>query len=177
MRDHLFISYATEDWPLAHWLTRRLTAEGYSVWCDRIKLLGGESYPKAIDDAIENRTWRFIALLSRSSKTKDNPLKERTKALKVGQALKIPDFVIPLNVDGVDPDWMVTDLTYVPFHHGWAAGLSQLLEKLAKANSPRPLPNGREVAIRSFLPQDVVSPKPEVCSSTAFGSRTFRLTF
>src|SRR5438093_12082818 len=45
VRDHLFISYATEDWPLAEWLTRRLTAEGYRVWCDRFKLLGGESYP------------------------------------------------------------------------------------------------------------------------------------
>jgi hypothetical protein len=71
-RDHLFISYATEDWPLAHWLTRRLTAEGYRVWCDRIKLLGG-SYPKVIDDALERRTWRFIALLSRFSESKGQP--------------------------------------------------------------------------------------------------------
>jgi hypothetical protein len=42
-RDHLFISYAGEDWPFAEWLALRLTAECYKVRCDRIKLLGGES--------------------------------------------------------------------------------------------------------------------------------------
>jgi hypothetical protein len=41
--DHLFINYATEDGEFAEWLTLRLTTEGYKVWCDRIKLLGGES--------------------------------------------------------------------------------------------------------------------------------------
>ena len=44
MRDHLFISYAGEDGSLAEWLTLKLTREGYAVWCDRVKLLGGESY-------------------------------------------------------------------------------------------------------------------------------------
>lgn len=83
MRDHLFLSYATEDWPLAEWLTRRLTAEGYRVWCDRFKLLGGESYPKDIDIALEHETFRVLALLSRSSLHKDNPRRERTKALNL----------------------------------------------------------------------------------------------
>jgi hypothetical protein len=160
-RDHLFISYATEDWPLAEWLTRRLTAEGYRVWCDRFKLLGGESYPKDIDTAMSERTFRFLALLSRFSKSKDNPVKERTKALKVGHALKQPDFVIPLNVDGSDLDWMMTDLTYIPFHHGWARGLRQMLEKLESVDAPRPLQNGREVAVESFLPRDITSSAPE----------------
>ena len=71
--EHLLINYATEDWALAEWLTRKLTAEGYRVWCDRFKLLGGESYPKEIDDAIKNRTFRMLSLLSRASLTKPNP--------------------------------------------------------------------------------------------------------
>src|SRR3989442_1007328 len=58
-RDHLFISYATEDAALAEWLTLKLTAGGYRVWCDRVKLLGGESYPRNIDAAIEKRTFRM----------------------------------------------------------------------------------------------------------------------
>jgi hypothetical protein len=41
-RDHLFVSYAWEDGALAEWLTLKLTAEGYRVWCDRFKILGGE---------------------------------------------------------------------------------------------------------------------------------------
>src|SRR2546422_11771392 len=85
----------------------------------------------------------------------------RSKALKVGKALRCPDFVIPLNLDGTEPDWMVTDLTYIPFQHGWAGGLRQLLEKLAKINSPRQLSNGAEVAILSFLPQNIISTERE----------------
>lgn len=164
VRDHLFISYATEDWPLAEWLTRRLTADGYRVWCDRFKLLGGESYPRDIDKAIEERTFRLIALLSRASKTKDNPVKERTKALKIGKALGIADFLIPLNVDGIaaaELDWMTTDLTFIPFHPSWAEGLRQLLHKLETINAPHPLANGREIAIASFLPVAVLSESPE----------------
>ncbi len=164
LRDHLFISYATEDWPLAEWLTRRLTAEGYRVWCDRFKLLGGESYPKDIDKAISDGTFRLIALLSRFSKAKDNPVKERTKALNVGKVLGIPDFLIPLNVDGMQAaelDWMTSDLTFIPFHRGWAGGLRQLLDKLRRIEAPHPLPNGQQVAIESFLPSDIISPTPE----------------
>ena len=62
MRDHLFISYATEDFALAEWLALRLTIEGYKVWCDRFELLGGESYPKDIDKAMKEKTFRVLAL-------------------------------------------------------------------------------------------------------------------
>jgi hypothetical protein len=130
-RDHLFISYAGEDADLAEWLTLKLTSEGYSVWCDMIKLLGGESYPRNIDEAIKNRTFRFIALLSRASLSKPNPLKERTLALNIARSRK-EDFLIPLNVDGLSPtdlDWMTSDLTFIPFYKSWAAGLDQLLKK------------------------------------------------
>ena len=63
-REHLFINYATEDQSFADWLALKLTSEGYKVWYDRFELLGGESYPKDITDAIQNRTFRFLALLS-----------------------------------------------------------------------------------------------------------------
>src|SRR5713226_3217000 len=98
MRAHLFISYAREDWPFVEWLALRLTAEGYKVWCDRFKLLGGESYPRDIDRAIKERTFRLLALLSRSSLNKPNPLKERTLALNLARERR-EDFLIPLNVD------------------------------------------------------------------------------
>src|SRR3972149_11761133 len=76
--DHLFVNYATEDGELAEWLTLRLTTEGYKVWCYRVKLLGGESYPRDIDRAIKTQTFRMLSLISRNSLTKENPLKERT---------------------------------------------------------------------------------------------------
>lgn len=142
--NHLFISYATEDSELAEWLTLRLTAEGYRVWCDRVRLLGGESYPRDIDKAIKTQTFRMLALISRNSLNKENPLKERTLGYSIGRQRKV-DFVIPLSVDRMRPDelgWMDSDLTYIPFYDNWAQGLSQLVKKLRSIPAPNPLPNG-----------------------------------
>ncbi len=147
LADHLFISYATEDGELAEWLTLRLTTEGYKVWCDRVKLLGGESYPRDIDKAIKTQTFRMLALISRHSLTKDNPLKERTLGHSITRERKI-DFVIPLLVDAIRPDeldWMNSDLTYIPFRDSWAQGLLQLIKKLRSINAPNPLPNGAKL--------------------------------
>lgn len=145
--DHLFISYATEDGGLAEWLTLKLTNEGYKVWCDRVKLLGGESYPRDIDKAIKTQTFRMLALISRHSLTKDNPLKERTLGHSITHQRKV-DFVIPLLVDDTRPDeldWMDSDLTYVPFNASWAKGLLQLTKKLESIDTPCPLPNGSKI--------------------------------
>jgi len=169
-RDHLFISYATEDSDLADWLTLKLTGEGYKVWCDRIKLLGGESYPQDIDKALEEQTFRLIALLSESSKSKPNPTKERTKALNIARARK-EEFFIPLNVDGLAPDkmdWMSSDITFIPFMNSWAKGFYQLLEKLNKVGAPKSLLSGRETVCQWFSSQAAVETRKERLRSNIF---------
>ncbi|MFZ0429725.1 MAG: toll/interleukin-1 receptor domain-containing protein, partial [Acidobacteriota bacterium] len=168
-RDHLFISYASEDGAFAEWLTLRLTAEGYKVWCDRVKLLGGESYPKDIDAAIKHETFRFLAVLSRASMQKENPLKERTLALNIARARQ-ERFIIPLNLDGLNPtelDWMTSDLTFIPFHAGWAEGLRSLLAVLRKDEAPRPVANGRAL-VGEWLAHDTsIKEEPEPLWSNA----------
>ena len=162
-REHLFINYATEDADLAGWLTLKLISEGYRVWCAEFKLLGGESYPKEIDEAIKNRTFRMISLLSHDSIPKSNPKKERTLALNISKERGI-DFIIPLNVTNLSPtelDWMTSDITFIPFEN-WAQGLSQLLKKLNSISTPRPLKNGKEIAVSTFLPTELISKKHEI---------------
>jgi TIR domain len=89
---HLFISYADEDVALAKWLARKLASFGYAVWFDQLKMLGGEPWPQTIDDAIKNRTFRMLALMSANSISKPNPTKERTLALRIARQRNIPDF-------------------------------------------------------------------------------------
>jgi hypothetical protein len=158
-RDHLFISYASENSILAEWLTLKLTVEGFKVWCDRTKLLGGESYPLDIDKAIKESTFRVLALLSKNSIQKPNPVKERTIALSLGKERGIDDFVIPLNVDGLSPtdlNWMVSDLTFIPFYKGWAEGLTRLLKKLGQIGAPRDPKRGRESVAKWVTNEDSV---------------------
>ena len=163
LRNHLFISYATEDWPFVEWLTLRLAAEGYKVWCDRMNLLGGESYPKDINTAIKWRTFRFLTVLSHQSIAKPNPLKERTFALNLARE-RDENFVVPINLDGVSPtdlNWMIADLTFVPFHLGWADGLKQLLKLLEELHAPREFHDGRAAAASWFEATHFVIRKQE----------------
>ncbi|HZP96356.1 MAG TPA: toll/interleukin-1 receptor domain-containing protein [Candidatus Limnocylindria bacterium] len=162
-RDHLFINYAIEDAALAEWLTLKLSGEGYSVWCDRVKLLGGESYPRDIERALHERTFRMLSLISRASKEKDNPLKERTIALNIGRARK-QEFIIPLNVEALpshELPWQLSDLTYIPFHTSWAHGLVQLLKKLTSVDAPRTFMPARD-SVREYMHErERLSGRPE----------------
>jgi len=155
MREHLFLSYASEDWILADWLALKLASEGYRVWYDRVKLLGGESYPRDITEAIKNKTFRVIALLSRISITKPNPVKERTLALNIAKERGI-DFLIPINVDGLkatELDFMTSDLTFIQFKDSWFDGFCGLLKKLQQIGAPKDPKIGQQ-AIAKWLNGD-----------------------
>jgi hypothetical protein len=166
-REHLFISYAWEDGALAEWLTLKLTAEGYRVWCDRFKLLGGERWPENVDLAIKTQTFRMIHLLSKYSLHKPNPSKERQLALTISKE-RNDEFLIPLNLDDtrpIDLPWQLSDITYIPFHN-WGEGLGQLLKKLESCNAPRPLMGeGRRIAAQTFIPTEAVLKKAEILQS------------
>jgi hypothetical protein len=165
--EHLFISYAWEDGALAEWLTLKLTAEGYRVWCDRFKLLGGERWPENVDLAIKTQTFRMIHLLSKYSLHKPNPSKERQLALTISKE-RNEEFLIPLNLDdtrSIDLPWQLSDITYIPFHN-WGEGLGQLLKKLESCNAPRALlGEGRGIAAETFIPVGAVIKKTEILQS------------
>jgi hypothetical protein len=133
----MFISYAYEDQVFAKWLARKLAFYGYGVWIDQIQILGGESWVKEVDVAIKERSFRVLGLLSKASIAKDNPRKERTLALQLGEQRKIDDFLITLNLDGVQPDWTMSDISWISFRESWADGLRQLLKKLESLSAPR----------------------------------------
>jgi hypothetical protein len=173
-RDHLFINYAWEDHTFARWLALRLTAEGYKVWIDQFKLLGGESWPIDIDVAIKTRTFRLLALLSKHSIAKPNPLKERTLALNIAKKPGMKGFLVPLNVDGMaaaDLDWLTSDITFVPFSSSWAKGLAQLLKLLDREQCPKGTNDGRAIASRVAATFDNVVEREDILISNA---STFR---
>lgn len=169
VRDHLFISYATEDATFARWLALRLTAEGYKVWIDQLKLLGGESWPSDIDTAIQNRSFRVLGLLSEHSINKPNPLKERTLALNLARQPGCEGFLIPINVDGLPPaklGWMLADLNFIPFAQSWAQGLQQLLKLLDREGCPRrTIDEGRSVVAQVAASSELVRDEPELLIS------------
>lgn len=170
-RDHIFISYATEQSALCDWLARRLAAEGYAIWCDRQKLLGGENWINDINVAIDERTFRMVALLSRESLRKPNPQGEWQKGFALGKKLGIEDFVIPLNTDGLRSDeitWNLQPINYIPFTPSWAEGLTILLKKLESIDAPRVLHDGPRVAVESIVASSAVRNESEELLSNCF---------
>jgi hypothetical protein len=157
-RDYILISYATEDIALAEWLARKLTAEGYLVWCERFRRLGGEYYPDDVDDAIQERVSRVLALYSQASLS--NPDIIRQRAIAIGISRQIPNFLIALRVEQIPVERMdqaTRQLIFVPFETNWAEGLRLLLGKLEAVGCPKLLPNGKGIAAGAFLEKDVLS--------------------
>ncbi|HXB58956.1 MAG TPA: toll/interleukin-1 receptor domain-containing protein [Candidatus Acidoferrales bacterium] len=147
---HLFISYAVEDVALARWLAQKLAARGHPVWFDKMKPLGGEPWPHAIDDAIKNRTFRMLALVSKDSMRKKRPLAEWTLAQRIARQRNVPDFLIPLHVDESEPERLAAVAPPIPFSQGWASGWKTLLKKLDSIKARRSLPNGANLAASCF---------------------------
>lgn len=171
MQDHIFISYATEQAALADWLARRLAALGYAVWYDRLKLLGGEPWPQDIDEAIKSRTFRMLALLSHASLKKPNPTGERTTAQQIARERNIPDFLIPLNVEGLRPTditWNLSHVNYIGFTDSWAQGLSDVVKKLESIAAPKVLADGQNLAASTLAYSDYLRDEPESLCTNCF---------
>lgn len=151
-RDMLFVSHANpEDNVFARWLALQLAADGYPVWCDLTKFLGGEDFWKDAEAAIRTRTCKFLYVLSRASNVKDGPRNELQVAVNVGKARQLHDFIIPLHIDDLpygEINVLLAKLIAIPFEDAWAKGYRQLLEKLEREGVPKKA---------SFGPQAVTS--------------------
>jgi hypothetical protein len=73
----LLLSHANpEDNEFTLWVALQLANEGYRVWCDLTKLLGGEVFWDDIEEVIKARAVKVLYVLSLTSNAKDGPLKE-----------------------------------------------------------------------------------------------------
>ena len=167
-KKRLFISYAWEDAVVAEWLARKLMCCGYSIWIDRMFLRGGRTWPENIDDAIKNQSIRMIHILSKHSKDKPNPSKERQMGLTISKT--IPGFLIPINLDLTPEElpFQLTDVQYIMFDD-WSKGFKDLLTVLEEDRCPKELgQEGVEAAIETYLPVNAFEKHPENLYSNVF---------
>lgn len=61
IRDSIFISHANpEDNAFTVWLGSRLTAAGYEVWADVLRLRGGQDWQRLLEDALRNKACKVL---------------------------------------------------------------------------------------------------------------------
>jgi hypothetical protein len=168
-REAVFISHANpEDNAFATWLTLRLAREGYKVWCDVVKLSGGDDFWRDIENAIRQNTRKFIFVTSRASNQKQGTLQELAVASGVARQLNDTGFIIPVKVDDLpfaDHNIQINRLIAIPFTNGWADGLASLLKALEEDAVPKPNAAGA-ASVASWwnanrLNSQIVTKKPE----------------
>ncbi len=141
MRNMLFLSHANpEDNEFSLWLALQLAKEGYPVWCDLTKLLGGENFWKDIESAIRDNTIKFIYVLSKTSNDKAGPRQELQVATATEKTHRLKDFIIPVLIDDLPHGEINIQLSVrnaVTFNKSWAAGLNALLKKLEQDKMPK----------------------------------------
>ncbi|HZQ55277.1 MAG TPA: toll/interleukin-1 receptor domain-containing protein [Bryobacteraceae bacterium] len=140
-RDVLLISHANpEDNEFTQWLALQLAREGYNIWCDLTKLLGGEVFWDDIEEVLRRSAAKVLFVLSRTSNNRDGALREIHLAQALARREKLTDFIIPLHIDDLSYGDITIELTRVnamSFEKSWAAGLATLLEKLEQDGVPK----------------------------------------
>ncbi len=185
MRNMVFVSHANpEDNEFALWLSLQLAREGYPVWCDLTKLLGGEDFWRDAETAIRVRTAKFLYVLSRTSNEKEGPLGELQIAKNVQRDDGLRDFIIPLLIDDLPPRLVnirLANINLIPFRDGWAPALAQLLKKLEEDGVPKDARFSPAAVAQwwreQFRPDAGVHQKPEPLMSNWFPLTTLPMLY
>ena len=136
-RTFVFLNHATpEDNAFTTWLGARLTAAGYDVWSDVLKLGGGETFWNDINDGIRREPHGiFIPILSVAAANPDKRgvHDEIAIAMQVQRREKRDSFILPILLEYVpEVNPQLIQLNYIPFLDGAAAGLAKLIDQMGK---------------------------------------------
>ena len=135
----VFIAYVQEDLALAKKLYSALEKRGFRPWLDKKKLLPGQNWPRAIEDAIKTSDF-FVACFSRRSTTKRGSFHSELR-YALFCAAKVPldeIFLIPLRLDAcVVPNRISKQTQYLDLFPDWNAGVGRLIAVMKAQNQSR----------------------------------------
>lgn len=136
-RPRVFIAYVVEDAPLAGRLYDALRTLGYDPWMDSRKLLPGQNWPRAIDNAIDTSDFFVACFSTRSVKKRGGFQAEIRYALDCATRLPLDDiFLIPVRLDECRVPRSIQRTTqYIDLFPDWRKGLKRLDQALKKARS------------------------------------------
>ena len=138
-KPQVFIAYVEEDLSHALRLFTDLEAHGYNPWIDRVKLLPGQNWPRAIESAIDASGY-FIPCFSRRALSKRGMFfSELRYALDCATSLHLDDFfIIPVRLDEcVVPAAIIQQIQYVDLFPNWDLGVQQVISAIGRQQRAR----------------------------------------
>lgn len=136
--DTIFISHTQNDKNFTLWLSLQLISQGYLVWCDLINPEPGHNANELAKQTLQNKTIKFLYVLTNKSNQNAESLKELKAAYDVMK--NIDGLIIALQVEPIptnDLNILLQELKPIDFSNGWARGLSNLLDYFEKNNIPK----------------------------------------
>ena len=149
-RPAIFISHANpEDNEFTIWLGSHLSAAGYEVWADVLKLRGGEDWARKLEKALREKAFKVLFVGTPCSVEKQGVRNEIQIATEVAKKLEDDAFVIPLRLQQYDSLFQIVQAQYIDFMNGWGQGLSELLQTLDGYKVPR-LPSSNTESVNNW---------------------------
>lgn len=137
-REALFISHASpEDNAFTLWLGAKLTALGYEVFADVLRLRGGDDWERILENAIRAKAAKVLLVATPHGVQKQGVRNEITIATQTAKKIGDSEFIVPLRLAPFDAPLQIAHAQYIDFSKGWAQGLSELLALLTELKIPR----------------------------------------
>ena len=130
----VFIAYVREDEAPASRLYHNLAATGFNPWMDVQKLLPGQNWPRAIENAIENSDF-FVACFSRKSVNKKGGFQAEIRyALDCARQIPLDQiFIVPVRLDDCEPPRAIRhELQYIDLFPDRRQGVARLVSMMRR---------------------------------------------
>ena len=137
----IFIAYVQEDFPRAVKLYQAFRSRGFDPWLDREKLLPGQNWPRAIEQAIEVSDFFLACLSQKAARKKGQFQAELRYALDCAGRVPLDAiYFIPVRLEECPvPPRISKQFQYVDLFPDWEAGVQRLVRTMKlpdKANLP-----------------------------------------
>jgi hypothetical protein len=130
----VFLGYVEEDLALVDLLYENLEAHGFAPWLDRRKLLPGQNWPRAIEEAIETSDF-FVACFSHLSVRKRGSFQSEIRyALDCAGRVPLDEtYLIPVRLDDCRVPWRIRrEIQYIDLFPDWGRGVRRILSVIEK---------------------------------------------
>ena len=128
-KPRVFIAYVEEDLAFARKLYRAFEDSGLRPWLDKMRLMPGQNWPRAIETAIQTSDF-FVACFSRRATTKRGGFHSELR-YALFCAAKVPldeIFLIPLRLDDCEvPNHISKQIQYLDLFPNWKTGVHRLI--------------------------------------------------
>jgi len=125
----VFLAYAVEDRGAAERLFEGLLARGFDPWMDSRKLLPGQNWPRAIEQAISVSDFFVACFSSRSIPKRGHFQSELRYALDCASRLPLDEvYLIPVRTEECSvPGRVQREFQYVDLFPDWEKGFESIL--------------------------------------------------